>query len=67
MPSVAENPFVKKMRKSPPSRLALMQVSAGSPLTCYSTDRRKTHRRSSQRLAFLLARPGFRPVFPAEK
>jgi len=37
MPMPPENPFVKKMRKSTPTRLASMQVSAGSPLTYYST------------------------------
>jgi len=32
-PIRVENLFVKKMRKSPPSRLALMQVSAGFRMT----------------------------------
>jgi len=55
------------MRKPTRSRLASMQVSAESPLTRYSTDPRNAHRRSSQRLALLLVRPGFRPVFLAKK
>jgi len=57
MPMPRENPFIKKMRKSTPSRLASTQASAGSPLTPYSIHPRKTHPRSSQRLALLPARP----------
>jgi len=47
------------MRKPPPTRLASMQPSAGSPMTYYSTHPRKTHRRPSQRLALLPAWPWF--------